>query len=50
MHKPGSLRGFLVAGPYATRIFVDELGAPASSVVNNTPLEDFGGQFLQPCP
>jgi len=37
-----------VAGPYATRIFVDELGAPASSVVNNTPLEDFGGGHPDP--
>ncbi|XP_003741670.1 phosphoglucomutase-1 [Galendromus occidentalis] len=37
-----------VTGPYATRIFVDELGAPASSVVNCIPLEDFGGAHPDP--
>lgn len=37
-----------VAGPYATRILVDELGCAADSVVNNTPLEDFGGGHPDP--
>lgn len=37
-----------VAGPFATRILVDELGAAASSVVNNIPLEDFGGGHPDP--
>eukprot|EP00049_Salpingoeca_infusionum_P027931 m.35081 g.35081 ORF g.35081 m.35081 type:complete len:591 (-) comp9846_c0_seq1:177-1949(-) len=36
------------AGPYATRIFEQELGAPAQSVVNNIPLEDFGGLHPDP--
>ncbi|KAJ3406080.1 Phosphoglucomutase-2, partial [Chytridiales sp. JEL 0842] len=31
-----------VTGPYAKRIIVDELGLPASSVMNYVPLEDFG--------
>ena len=30
-------------GEYATRLFVDELGASKDSVMNNIPLEDFGG-------
>jgi len=37
-----------VAGPYATRILVDELGCAAGSVVNNIPLEDFGGGHPDP--
>jgi phosphoglucomutase len=37
-----------VTGPYAQRIFVDLLGAPASSVMNATPLEDFGGGHPDP--
>jgi len=37
-----------VTGPYAQRIFVEMLGAPASSVVNATPLEDFGGGHPDP--
>lgn len=32
-----------VAGPYARRIFVDELGANPDDVVNSQPLPDFGG-------
>ncbi len=31
-----------VTGPYAHRIFEDKLGAPAGTVMNGTPLEDFG--------
>ena len=37
-----------VMGPYAKRIFVDELGAPPDSVVNAIPLEDFGGKHPDP--
>ncbi|XP_020795244.1 LOW QUALITY PROTEIN: phosphoglucomutase-1-like [Boleophthalmus pectinirostris] len=37
-----------VAGPYVKRILCEELGCPASSVVNCTPLEDFGGQPPNP--
>lgn len=37
-----------VTGPYARRIFVDELGAPADSVVNAVPLVDFGGKHPDP--
>jgi len=32
-----------VQGPYAKRIFCGEFGAPASSLMNATPKEDFGG-------
>lgn len=37
-----------VTGPYAQRLFVEQLGAPASSVINATPLEDFGGGHPDP--
>jgi phosphoglucomutase len=37
-----------VTGPYAQRIFVEMLGAPQSSVMNSTPLEDFGGGHPDP--
>jgi phosphoglucomutase len=37
-----------VTGPYATRIFVELLGAPVSSVHNASPLEDFGGGHPDP--
>eukprot|EP00051_Salpingoeca_urceolata_P033690 m.21821 g.21821 ORF g.21821 m.21821 type:complete len:554 (-) comp6575_c0_seq1:125-1786(-) len=37
-----------VAGPYATRILEGELGAPAGSVINNEPKEDFGGGHPDP--
>jgi phosphoglucomutase len=37
-----------IAGPYAMRIFVDELGAPADAVLNGTPLPDFGGGHPDP--
>lgn len=37
-----------VTGPYATRIYIDELGTPASSVINNKPLPDFGGIHPDP--
>jgi len=37
-----------VAGPFARRIFVDDLGADASSIVNGVPLPDFGGAHPDP--
>ncbi|KAB2867375.1 MAG: alpha-D-glucose phosphate-specific phosphoglucomutase [Bauldia sp.] len=37
-----------VTGPYATRILEDMLGAPAGTVVNGTPLPDFGGGHPDP--
>lgn len=37
-----------VTGPYATRILVDELGAPAKTVRNAKPLPDFGGGHPDP--
>ncbi len=37
-----------VTGPYARHIFVDLLGAPEDSIMNGTPLEDFGGEHPDP--
>eukprot|EP00268_Persea_americana_P019123 TRINITY_DN1978_c0_g1_i3.p1 TRINITY_DN1978_c0_g1~~TRINITY_DN1978_c0_g1_i3.p1 ORF type:complete len:584 (+),score=134.53 TRINITY_DN1978_c0_g1_i3:484-2235(+) len=37
-----------VAGIYAKRIFVEELGADESSLINCTPKEDFGGGHPDP--
>ena len=37
-----------ITGPYAKRILVDILGAPADSVINAEPLEDFGGHHPDP--
>ncbi|MCF8006925.1 MAG: alpha-D-glucose phosphate-specific phosphoglucomutase [Methylovulum sp.] len=37
-----------ITGPYAQRILVDLLGAPENSVINSTPLEDFGGHHPDP--
>jgi len=37
-----------VTGPYAKKIFVEELGAKPESVVNGVPLEDFGGGHPDP--
>ena len=39
-----------ITGPYATRIFEEILGAPAGTVVNGTPLPDFGGHHPDPNP
>jgi phosphoglucomutase len=39
-----------VAGPYAHAIIEGMLGAPAGTVVNGTPLEDFGGHHPDPNP
>jgi hypothetical protein len=36
----------VVSGPYATRIFVDLLGAAPESVIHNVPLPDFGGLLV----
>ncbi|NWQ77700.1 PGM1 protein, partial [Columbina picui] len=35
-------------GPYVKKILCEELGAPANSAVNCTPLEDFGGHHPDP--
>jgi phosphoglucomutase len=35
-------------GPYARRIFIDQLGADSTSVINARPLEDFGGGHPDP--
>ena len=39
-----------VTGPYARAILEQTLGAPAGSVVNGEPLEDFGGLHPDPNP
>ena len=39
-----------VCGPYAKAILEGELGAPAGTVVNGQPLEDFGGLHPDPNP
>lgn len=39
-----------VTGPYAKAILEDRLGAPAGTVVNGTPLPDFGGGHPDPNP
>ncbi|KQT10057.1 phosphoglucomutase [Methylobacterium sp. Leaf399] len=39
-----------VTGPYATAILEGALGAPAGTVVNGTPLPDFGGHHPDPNP
>jgi phosphoglucomutase len=37
-----------VTGPYARSILEDRLGAPSGTVINGTPLEDFGGHHPDP--
>lgn len=37
-----------VMGPFAKSIFINELGASSDSIVNSTPLEDFGGLHPDP--
>ena len=39
-----------ITGPYAKEIFVNRLGAPADSLINATPLPDFGGGHPDPGP
>ncbi len=37
-----------ITGPYASRILEQMLGAPQGTVINGTPLEDFGGGHPDP--
>lgn len=37
-----------ITGPYAKEILEERLGAPAGTVLNGTPLEDFGGGHPDP--
>ena len=37
-----------ITGPYAKHIFEEMLGAPAGTVINGVPLEDFGGHHPDP--
>jgi phosphoglucomutase len=37
-----------VTGPYAQEIIEGRLGAPAGTVINGVPLEDFGGGHPDP--
>ncbi|MCF6252069.1 MAG: alpha-D-glucose phosphate-specific phosphoglucomutase [Methylococcaceae bacterium] len=37
-----------ITGPYATRILEDILGAPKGTVINEVPLQDFGGGHPDP--
>ncbi len=37
-----------MTGPYATKIFIEELGCPLYSVINSKPLPDFGGLHPDP--
>jgi len=39
-----------ITGPYAKEIFVNRLGAPQDSLINATPLPDFGGGHPDPNP
>jgi phosphoglucomutase len=39
-----------VSGPYAHAILEGLLGAPAGTIINGTPLEDFGGHHPDPNP
>ncbi|MFL6710123.1 MAG: alpha-D-glucose phosphate-specific phosphoglucomutase [Massilia sp.] len=39
-----------VSGPYAQALFENILGAPAGTVINGAPLEDFGGHHPDPNP
>ncbi len=39
-----------VSGPYAKAILEGQLGAPAGTVINAVPLEDFGGHHPDPNP
>jgi phosphoglucomutase len=39
-----------VSGPYASAILEGQLGAPAGTVINGIPLEDFGGHHPDPNP
>jgi phosphoglucomutase len=39
-----------VTGPYANKLLMQQLGAPAGSVINGVPLPDFGGGHPDPNP
>jgi len=39
-----------ITGPYAKEVFVNRLGAPDASLMNCTPLADFGGHHPDPNP
>jgi phosphoglucomutase len=39
-----------ITGPYAKEILIKRLGAPTNSVINGTPLPDFGGGHPDPNP
>lgn len=39
-----------ITGPYAKEVFVNRLGAPLESLINATPLPDFGGGHPDPGP
>ncbi len=39
---------YAVTGPYAQHILEQRLGAPAGTVINGTPSEDFGGRHPDP--
>jgi len=39
-----------ITGPYAKTLFVERLGAPETSLMNCTPLPDFGGHHPDPNP
>lgn len=39
-----------IGGPYAHALFEQMLGAPSGTVLNGTPLEDFGGHHPDPNP
>jgi phosphoglucomutase len=41
---------YAVSGPYAKAILEGMLGAPAGTVINGVPLEDFGGHHPDPNP
>ena len=43
-----SADALIVTGPYAKRIFCDELKLPLSSLMNCVPKEDFGGLHPDP--
>jgi len=42
--------GDAITGPYAKTLFVERLGAPETSLMNCTPLPDFGGHHPDPNP
>ena len=43
-----SVDAIIVTGPYAKRIFCEELKLPLASLMNCVPMEDFGGLHPDP--